>query len=550
MSVPGQVTGFETGVCERIITAKYQPVPTTVDVNNIYVNSATGSDNWPGTGDSSNPYATIARAIKDTGNLGLLDVQRIVLLDAGPHELPEGYVLPGMNYSDRETEGAAFLGFTERAPLVITSEPQEELAIPVLNIIAQNLQATSNLLTVQTDLALTPGAFAGLWVVDSLGVMAAIHNNDATDLDIAHSGALTGPLTVYSRLASIVPENPAAATPTLHARSGALLLLLGVEVQETTRGGLKVDSGAKVHAVACNFESVFVGDDDGSPGFFVGEACRFKDFTGSAGQGDLYRSSQVTGDVSGVPGFVGIARESIFETCATPVFATAAKSASSATVRNCELRDATARGLFCLGTYLEATDTLIEGANTAGVQVAGNGSAVLDNVNGANSTNGLVCQSGGKAIITSDTAIAGAASADFVVEGVIASSAANFRAGTAPFSLKGPGGSAIIQGADTGNARRKATLTTTTPYNLTGADDVVGVDATAGAKVVNLPDLAANRGRTFTAQKTDVGGNTVTLTAAGADTIGGSGVLAAQYDSITVIAPDTGTVWLIIADNR
>lgn len=549
MSIPGQIEAFETGVCERIITAKYHPVPTTKDVNNVYVNTSTGSDQWPGTGASDAPYASIARAIKDLGNLGNLDIGRIILQNAGPHIIPEDYVFPAQTYSDRETDGTAVgAGFTEQAPLIITAAPTLTLNIPALNIVAQNLQATSNLVSVVTNLVLVPGALAGLWVLDANGAKAAILDNDATTLEVAHSGALTAPLVVYSRLATIDPANALSTVPTLWFRGNSLVILQGVLVNETAGGALKVDSGAKVHAIACELDSVVVGDSEtGSPGFFVAEACLLDDFTGLAGRAELYRSVQDTGSVTGIRGFSGIARQCIFETCATGIFATTTESADSILAVNSELRDTTVRGFLIVGTIAQLTNVLILAANTAGVQVTMNGLAQLTTVSGANSTNGIQCLSGGKAIIAADVDISGAAGADFVVEGLAAVAVANFRGGTAPFSIKGPGGSAIIQGTDSGNARRKAILTTTTPYNLTGADDFVGVDATAGAKVVNLPDIANNRGREFTVQKTDASGNAVTVTPAGGNTLGGAGALAAQFSSMTVIAPETGTVWFIIA---
>lgn len=548
MAIPGQVTGFETGLCERLITAKFQPIPTATDINNVYVNSATGFDQWPGTGSSDAPYRTIERAMKDLGNVGVLDVGRIVLQNAGPHEIPENYVFPAQTYSDRITEGAAFSGFTDRAPLVIVAAPVSELAIPVLNITAQNLNTTSNLVDVVTNLVLTPGEFAGLFVQDANGVIAAILDNDATTLEVAHSGALTGPLTVYSRLATIEPEDSVSAVPTMWFRGNSTVILQGVTVQQTTGGALKMDGGARVYAQGCEFESVVVGDDSGAPGFFVGEASTFLDVTARAGRVDLWRSVTLK-DVSGGPGCIGAARETRADGAGTPLFSDAIQSCELVTVTNCELTDCGALGLLAVGSELVATAVLIEGASVAGVGVLGNGLALLTTVAGVNDGNGLFCSSGGVAVVAASVTIQGAAGADFRVEGLAAISAANFRGGTAPFSIKGPGGSAILQGNDTGNPRVKAEVLTTTPLNLTGAHQFVFEDATAGNKTVVLPASAVSRGRSYLVMKTDGGSNFVSVTVTGADEIVGLGSIALtqQYQFIWVVMPETGVTWYVVS---
>ena len=92
--------------------------------------------------------------------------------------------------------------------------------------------------------------------------------------------------------------------------------------------------------------------------------------------------------------------------------------------------------------------------------------------------------------------------------------------------------------------------TTTTPYAVLSTDVEIYVDATAGAKIVNLP-LATGSGRKLTIKKVaGAVGNTVTVTADAtgvADLIDGAGtvVLSTIYTSVTIrdVAANT---WYII----
>jgi len=92
--------------------------------------------------------------------------------------------------------------------------------------------------------------------------------------------------------------------------------------------------------------------------------------------------------------------------------------------------------------------------------------------------------------------------------------------------------------------------TTTTPYTVLATDVEVYIDATAGAKIVNLP-LATGSGRKLTIKKVaGAVGNTVTVTADAtgtADLIDGVGtaVLSTIYSSVTIRDAAANT-WYII----
>lgn len=91
----------------------------------------------------------------------------------------------------------------------------------------------------------------------------------------------------------------------------------------------------------------------------------------------------------------------------------------------------------------------------------------------------------------------------------------------------------------------KITATTTTPYAL-GNEYGVLVNATAGAKTVNLPAANSCKGRKYLVKKTDAGVNGVVVTRAGSDTIEGSTTktLATQYAGLCLVSDGTAT-WFI-----
>jgi hypothetical protein len=81
---------------------------------------------------------------------------------------------------------------------------------------------------------------------------------------------------------------------------------------------------------------------------------------------------------------------------------------------------------------------------------------------------------------------------------------------------------------------------------LTENDDIVQVDTTSGTVTVNLPAAAATPGKRYDIKKM-VAANTVTLDAAGSDTIDGSATFswATQYQNMTIesVVVTTPGVW-------
>lgn len=92
-------------------------------------------------------------------------------------------------------------------------------------------------------------------------------------------------------------------------------------------------------------------------------------------------------------------------------------------------------------------------------------------------------------------------------------------------------------------SRGHKSVAKTAAYTLGWSDELVLVDATAGAVTITLPPAAQSRGQRVVVKKTDASGNAVTVDGSGAETIDGAATaaLAAQYDSVDI--QSDGTSW-------
>lgn len=83
-------------------------------------------------------------------------------------------------------------------------------------------------------------------------------------------------------------------------------------------------------------------------------------------------------------------------------------------------------------------------------------------------------------------------------------------------------------------------------YTMTAVNGFVGVDATAGAITITLPDPTDIAGQLHIVKKIDASANAVTIVSTGATGIDGvaSIALAAQWDAVQVMA--VGTTWYIV----
>jgi hypothetical protein len=95
--------------------------------------------------------------------------------------------------------------------------------------------------------------------------------------------------------------------------------------------------------------------------------------------------------------------------------------------------------------------------------------------------------------------------------------------------------------------QRWALVTKSADFTVLEAMHHIAVNATSAAVAVTLPPVARmGAGREFFLKKVDSSANAVTITPDGAETIEGTGSasLAAQWDSIRLIAYPTGSCWL------
>lgn len=90
------------------------------------------------------------------------------------------------------------------------------------------------------------------------------------------------------------------------------------------------------------------------------------------------------------------------------------------------------------------------------------------------------------------------------------------------------------------------TTVTSGPYTVLDTDYVILVDATSGAITVNLPTAVGRLGRIFNIKRINTNANSVTIDAAGAETIDNTAtkVLVLPYTAATVYSDDSN--WWII----
>lgn len=78
------------------------------------------------------------------------------------------------------------------------------------------------------------------------------------------------------------------------------------------------------------------------------------------------------------------------------------------------------------------------------------------------------------------------------------------------------------------------------------SDDLLVVDATAGAVTIALPAAAGAFGAAFAVKKVDASGNAVTIDANGAETIDGAATvsISTQWETVRVVSDGSG--WFVL----
>lgn len=95
-----------------------------------------------------------------------------------------------------------------------------------------------------------------------------------------------------------------------------------------------------------------------------------------------------------------------------------------------------------------------------------------------------------------------------------------------------------------GTVRRLAVVSKTANYTATNTDDVILVDASAGAVTISLPTAVGIAGRSYHVKKTDSSANAVIVDPNGTETIDGQATtsLTSQYETLSV--ESNGANWV------
>lgn len=549
----GEIFAFPSIFNERLSVVKYQPVG--ADAFELWVDSVNGSDVGGGRGPQAAPFLTVPAALQYAWTLQRQETLLIHLVpQATAYAIPAGYVFPAIVSPDGPDASSQAFGFGGLSPLVIRADPTLLLSIPLANILAQNLDPVSGLLSLVTDLALVPGAFAGRFLVDDAGNLAAIRTNDATTLEVAFANTLTAPISVYNRGATIAGD-AASLQPTLNLKGGtAPIVVQGVNLTATLGGAVGVAQVGPVRLEACSVPWAVVGQQPNTPaeapGFIELVGCVVGDLSLGAGALSLSRCVVNDGDVvAALPGCRVTAQETTFASANNSLFVdNDGHTVGSFELQNVDILTPAAEAVFVFGNTAVLIAVKITGAAARGVSVGFGGKAQLLGVGGSGNAVGLVVREGGLVAVDNTTAIAGNAGADIQVEGLPAVTWANFRAGSPPLALKAPGGSAVIQGADTAVIQSPASISAASPVTLTKAFSYVLLDNSAAALARSLMPLAGCRGQVLYLKALS-GAFAVTVTPAGGETIEGAAnlVLNAANQAVLLVAPDTGTDWKVFA---
>lgn len=92
----------------------------------------------------------------------------------------------------------------------------------------------------------------------------------------------------------------------------------------------------------------------------------------------------------------------------------------------------------------------------------------------------------------------------------------------------------------------RTVVTKTLNYIAVASDGIILADATGGSLTITLPSAVGIKGKTYSVKRLNAGANTVTVAAAGAETIDGASteVLTMQYVSIDLVSDDAN--WSIL----
>jgi hypothetical protein len=199
------------------------------------------------------------------------------------------------------------------------------------------------------------------------------------------------------------------------------------------------------------------------------------------------------------------------------------------------------------GAVLSVTNTLSGITNKTFSSLTHSGTMALGTttISGTPNFSGAATM-GAVALLSQTNTVAAITNKEFTNPTINAATVSGTLAGAATHS-----GNLTLSGANTysGLSTRTSGVvpsqrsTTATTVTMATTDEIILADAGLGAVTLNLQAAATANKRKLTVVKTDAGGNPVTLTASGAETINGVGTLglAVQYDRATIVSD--GTTW-------
>lgn len=192
---------------------------------------------------------------------------------------------------------------------------------------------------------------------------------------------------------------------------------------------------------------------------------------------------------------------------------------------------ATFHGVANTATTNDIVNGLLLGTNSTGTPANGLGGGIFFNIETSTTVD---TNAGQISIIWTDVTHASRTSA-FLVKTVNNAGAVTERLRVGGLATKLSGGLQLAKAAKTSN------------YTMLESDTAITSDSTGGAVTITLPP-ATLTGHIVHVKRIDASANNTTVSRAGADTIEGANTvtLAAQYESVTLIADGTAT-WYIIA---
>ena len=214
------------------------PDPTGAPVTHTVYARPGGSDTT-GDGTLGNPYATFTRALRDVP-LVIRNAIYIVDITGVTEALPDGWTMPPFSGSVGGLLDFApvFPGLIFYGSLVIRAIPQVVLAVPAANIISQLPNATTGLITVHTNLALTAHALKGKLIAGGPFELAVVVDNTTTDIETTHASSFdAGDLVIATQTGileniSVTSVGPTVSIPAI----SCAFSMMGVAVTKTDHG--------------------------------------------------------------------------------------------------------------------------------------------------------------------------------------------------------------------------------------------------------------------------------------------------------------------------